>query len=224
MTAIAKRSSGKSDPVWGALRRCGLLLHADNRLPSVAALVAGEPIRRSWWAHPSSRDIFRAASRLAARPDVIAAKLIARKVTFVHRNLWLALWTVGTAREPWQTVALSPLAAALLERVAQEGRVRIDELSHGGELPSRPAANSHEISAAARELESRLLVFAEQFHSESGAHSKWLESWKHWARRVRLPRRGLPLEKATRQLEQAAECLAGKRDPKLLPWAKARNR
>ncbi len=218
MTARPKPSSRAPQPAWAALRRCGLLLLSDNRLPSVAGLVAREPIRGSWWAHPSAHAIFRAATRLAARPDVIVAKLVAGKVTFVHRNLWPALCAIGGAHEPWQTAALSPQAAALLGLVHREGIVRMDELAPRDLLASTPAASPRELAAAARELESRLLVFAEQFHSESGAHSKRLESWSHWAQRASLPRRRLQPAVAKLQLEQAAKCLAGKPNPKLLPW------
>jgi hypothetical protein len=37
-----------------ALREHGLLLQSDIALPNVAALVAGETVRGSWWAHPAS--------------------------------------------------------------------------------------------------------------------------------------------------------------------------
>ena len=66
------------------LRSHGLLLQAD-----VCALVAGAPVRGSWWADPASHDIFRASCELEAHPDVLVCKLISGKVTYVHRTLWL---------------------------------------------------------------------------------------------------------------------------------------
>src|SRR5581483_2271004 len=35
----------------------GLWLVSDPRLPSLATVVAGEPVRGSWWAHPESQRI-----------------------------------------------------------------------------------------------------------------------------------------------------------------------
>src|SRR2546428_14004111 len=103
------------------LERHGLLLAADATLPSVATIVAGEPVHGSWWAHPKSHAIFAASSALARHPDAMAIPLISRKVTFVHRRLWPALLAVAQACEPWQTKGLSPQARALLTRVEQAG-------------------------------------------------------------------------------------------------------
>src|SRR5262249_351245 len=40
------------------------------------------------------------------------------------------------------------------------------------------------MSKAVSELETRMLVYSVQFHSESGAHVRRLESWRHWAQRT----------------------------------------
>src|SRR5207245_1319397 len=82
-------STGSSNLI-NVLRERGLLMVADRVLPSVATLVAGQPIRGSWWAHPSSHAIFGATSALASHPDAIALPLVSGKVTFVHRRLSLA--------------------------------------------------------------------------------------------------------------------------------------
>ena len=183
------------------LRRAGLLLLTDPRLPSVAGLVAGEPIRGSWWGHPRGRAIFLAARKLAAHPDVLAAKLISGKVTYVHRRLWPALLGVATSGEPWQKRGLSRPARALLREVARKGLVA----ECAGEGP--------------RELENRLLVHSEEVHTETGAHAKRLESWEHWAGRVGFTERKLAAGEAKKELEQALRTLgaragAGGR----LPW------
>jgi hypothetical protein len=60
-------------------------------VPSLAAAIAGEPIRGSWWAHPKSHDIFRALSALDDDPEVVFTKLVDGKLTLVHRRLWPAL-------------------------------------------------------------------------------------------------------------------------------------
>ena len=75
-----------------ALRTHGLLLESDARLPSVVALVAGGPLRGSWWGHPLGGVIFDLSSWLAARPAVLVTRLVSGKVTYVHRSLWSALF------------------------------------------------------------------------------------------------------------------------------------
>src|SRR5207249_11331741 len=64
---------------------------ARGPVPSLAKAIAGEPIRGSWWAHPKSREIFRAVRAVSESPDVLVCKLINDKVTYVHRRVWPAL-------------------------------------------------------------------------------------------------------------------------------------
>src|SRR5215831_8257734 len=89
-------------PYVARLVQDGLLLKSDSRLPSVATLVAGTPVRGSWWAHPASHAIFWAINELADRKDVLVVKLIRGKDTFVHQRLWPELLAIVTADEPWQ--------------------------------------------------------------------------------------------------------------------------
>lgn len=78
--------------VHGLLEEHGILLEAaQGPLPSVAELVAGMPIRGSWWGHPAGKEIFRATRALRDSPDVLVARLVDGKVTFVHRRLWPAV-------------------------------------------------------------------------------------------------------------------------------------
>lgn len=60
-------------------------------VPSFAAFVAGEPIRGSWWAHPAAHRIFALAEAVIDSGDVLVCRLVAGKVTYVHRRLWPAL-------------------------------------------------------------------------------------------------------------------------------------
>src|SRR5262245_48059619 len=84
--------------VLAALAERGLLLLADQRLPSVATLVAGEPVRGSWWGHARGGAIFAVAQRLEAlAPEVVCARLVSGKETYLHRRLWPALVGVGAA-------------------------------------------------------------------------------------------------------------------------------
>ena len=182
--------------VEGELERLGLLLLHDKRLPSVSLIVAGEPVSGSWWSHRAGGDIFRASGAIDDREDVVSAKLVLGKVTFVHRRLWPALVGIATSGEPWQKKKLSSSARALWGRVEEDGHVE-------GGTP-----------AAARELEQRLLVASRQIHSERGHHVRVLESWKNFASRTGTK----PLEPAAARalLEEAAQRLGpGAR----LPWA-----
>lgn len=70
----------------------GMLLEsARGPIPNCAELVAGEPIRGSWWAHPAGHEIFTAINELDDSPDVARLRLINGKITLVHRRVWPAL-------------------------------------------------------------------------------------------------------------------------------------
>jgi hypothetical protein len=166
------------------LEHDGILLKSDARFPSVAALVAMEPIRGSWWAHPAAHAIFRTLQDLAAHPDVLIVKLVAGKDTLVHRRLWPELLAIAQSGESWQFWKLPADSRALYEKVRKSG-----EFETSG--------------AAAKLLEARLLVRGEQFHSEAGQHKKHLESWGHWAERMGLADAPLSAAPSAKKLFEA---------------------
>jgi hypothetical protein len=168
-----------------ALAKHGLLLLQDKKLPSAVGLITGEVVSGSWWSHPRAQEIFR---KLEELDDVMAAKLIAGKVTFIHRRLRPAMAAVGAARERWQMRGLSPAARRLLARVDRDGSVRA----------SGPAT---------KELQLRLLVKAREEHTESGRHETVLEPW---------PTSKLTAEEGRRQLEAAARTIGA--PAASLPW------
>jgi hypothetical protein len=197
--------------VEAALSRVGLLLQHDRALPSVTALVAGQPIAGSWWGHPRGHDIYAVLVALEAGAGALSPKLINGKVTFVHERLWPALLGVLESRRGEERAALSPLAERILGQVEQRGRVR------GAEL--RPLAPAAQLKQALGALESRLLVHVTSEHTPSGAHEKVLGSWAAWesarpgARPHEAPATGLE------RLRAAALALAGGGDtPARLPW------
>jgi hypothetical protein len=59
--------------------------------PSLAELIAGEPIRGSWWGHRKASQIFRCSRAIRDSKDVLVCRLLGGKVTYVHRRLWPAL-------------------------------------------------------------------------------------------------------------------------------------
>lgn len=181
------------------LERRGLLLLQDKRLPSVVSLFTGETLKGSWWAHPRSHEIFRFLTEFGEHPDVLFCKLVAGKVTLVHRRLWPALLAVGTSQEPWQTQRLSREAASLWKRVEKSGSV----VASG---------------TAVKELERRLLAFAREEHTESGAHRMVVESWSGWVKTARCRPRLTPTEGRNR-LEQAVSALGAPLST--LPWRRA---
>jgi hypothetical protein len=60
-------------------------------VPSIAAAIAGGPIRGSWWGHPQGRAIFAITRGIRDCPDVLVCRLVGGKITYVHRRLWPAL-------------------------------------------------------------------------------------------------------------------------------------
>ena len=72
-----------------------VLASARGPVPNVAELVAGEPIRGSWWAHPAAHQIYAVLGELLASGDVAATRLVNGRVTLVHRRLWPALARVA---------------------------------------------------------------------------------------------------------------------------------
>lgn len=78
------------------MREHGIVLQsAHGPIPNLAEYVAGEPIRGSWWGHPSGHTIFAVLNQVRDSPDVLACRLFQGKVTLVHRRVWPALVRVA---------------------------------------------------------------------------------------------------------------------------------
>lgn len=198
-----------------ALEAYGVLLESDVKLPSVTGLIAGEPIRGSWWGHPMSHTIFGVSVKLSEDPDVIVSKLVSGKVTWVHRRLWSALIAISSAREPWQK-GLTEEARTLLSMVSKQGELTADQAF----------CRAHKIKsagAAIRELEKRLLVYAEEIHTNSGAHAKRVETWGRWCERAGFVPDAMSPAQAKRNLEDIVATLNARFEANAkLPWPTAR--
>ena len=76
-----------------------------SSVPSLAETIAGEAIRGSWWKHPKANIIFGCSRTIRSSDDVLVCRLVANKVTYVHRRLWPALVRLGdrfpSARLGW---------------------------------------------------------------------------------------------------------------------------
>ena len=87
------------------LKKCGIAVESARAgVPSLARVVAGEPIRGSWWAHPKGHDIFLLSRVIRRSPDVLVCRLVDGKITYVHRRMWPALVSLA-GRFPKQRLA-----------------------------------------------------------------------------------------------------------------------
>ena len=169
-------------------------------------------MRGSWWSHPSAQIIFQVNERLEDDEDVLITKLVSGKVTFVHRSIWSEVVAIGRAREPWQVNKLSAAAKDLLSQVESKGSVTTAEVVW-------PRGSKMKLGDAARELEKRLLIVGTQFHSESGAHQKQLETWEHWMKKRGFKSAKISIKTAKAQLEMKLASLNDRYDASAkLPW------
>jgi hypothetical protein len=132
--------AGAVDPMAALVEHGMLLESARGPLPNVAEMVAGEPIRGSWWGHPAGHAIFDALNSLAESPDVVRTRLVNRKVTLVHRRLWPALARLAD-RFPPEDIA------AIHEEHASTGAHRIREQPFADWVPSDVLQAAQELSA-----------------------------------------------------------------------------
>src|ERR1700682_3058710 len=108
------------DDIVLEIERHGMLLMQDVRVLSVVGILAGQPLKGSWWSHPRSHEMFRCLEQLGESADILACRLVARKVTYLHRRLWPAFLSVAASREEWQTHKLSSAARKLLSSVQDD--------------------------------------------------------------------------------------------------------
>jgi hypothetical protein len=202
-----------------ALERDGVLLVHDATLPSATNILVGEPVAGSWWSHPQANEIFNAMQPL----DYVATrvKLVAQKVTFVHQRLWPELIAVGSSKMSWQTNGLSDAATTTFARLARRrAPVRVEQLL--------PEADAKLRQRVVRDLEVRLLVHTDDVHTESGAHAKYVQTWRAFQRSHELATE--PPTPSTAQLvfeRIVADWPEPTKGRPLLPWmggSKSRNR
>jgi hypothetical protein len=123
-----------------ALIEHGMLLQsARGPIPNVAELVAGEPIKGSWWGHPRGHAIFDMLGSLDESPDVVRLRLVNGKVTLVHRRVWPALARLSDRFTPKQL-------AALREQHTASGAHRVTEQPFPEWLPDDVARAAAELS------------------------------------------------------------------------------
>ena len=117
-----------------------LLQSARGPLSNVAELVAGEPIKGSWWGHPKGHEIFDTLAVLDDSPDVVRLRLVNGKVTLVHRRLWPALTRVSDRFAATQL-------AALHEAHTASGAHRVVEEPFPDWVPDAVVDEAHDLSS-----------------------------------------------------------------------------
>ena len=209
---MTENSRSQFDKCFRRLEKLGLLLVSDSSFPSVYQLIAGDERKGSWWANDHAHTIFAVNEKLEDHPDVMVMKLISGKVTFVHRALWPYIYSIGVAREEWQLKKLSAKGKLLLEAVESEGTLQTNQL--GKAFGPKPGD-------LAKELELRMLVYAAQVHTESGAHAKVLKSWQAWAKDVGIRVRPKSPEEARTFIEKRVAKISSANGA--LPWQNSKN-
>ena len=122
------------------VRQHGVMLEsARGPVPSLAEVVAGEPIRGSWWGHPAGHAIFDAINEVADSGEVVRLRLVNGKITLVHRRLWPALVRVAGRLRPEQL-------AAVREEHTASGAHRKIEIAYPDWVPPEVSAEAGELT------------------------------------------------------------------------------
>ena len=77
-----------------------VLVSAKGPLPRLTEVIAGEPIKGSWWGHPRSHQIFAILEAVTDTEDVLVCRLVKGKITLVHRRVWPALVRIAARFPP----------------------------------------------------------------------------------------------------------------------------
>lgn len=68
-----------------------VLASARGKVPTLTEAIIGAPIQGSWWGHPEGKRIFAVLSEVQEHDDILVCRLLAGKLTLVHRRLWPAV-------------------------------------------------------------------------------------------------------------------------------------
>lgn len=163
-------------------------------------LVAGEAVSGHWWGHPAGKQIFHIVSALEDHPDVLAARVLDGRMTFVDRHLFAPLYRVVTDPE-WRKEGIRTLhgpGKKLLETMPSTStRLEALALSLGLDKKAVPRAKE--------ELEKSLLVRVWSARTEDGKHTAFLGPWSAWAdSATKRDARALELHNAQAVLREAA--------------------
>ena len=105
-----------------------VLASAKGPAPRLIDAILGEVISGNWWSHPKSRFIYNVLTHVSRSNDVLVCRLVAGKITLVHRRLWPALVRLGDRFTPGQL-------AQVLEEHTSAGRHVTREVPFPGWVP-----------------------------------------------------------------------------------------
>lgn len=93
----------------GFVERHGVVLESARHatVPSLAAEIAGEPIRGSWWSNPHGNAIFRLTRAVRDADEVLVCRLVDDRITFAHRRVWPALVRLAARLKPSRLARIS---------------------------------------------------------------------------------------------------------------------
>lgn len=117
-----------------------VLASARGKLPTLTEAIVGAPIKGSWWGHPEGKRIFGVLSEVQEHGDILVCRLLAGKLTLVHRRLWPAVAALA-----------GELPAEALARVRQvhtaSGKHVNEEIPFPQWLPPDAAAAAKDLDA-----------------------------------------------------------------------------
>ena len=187
----------------------GVMLESGAEFPGITASIAGAPVSGSWWGHPLGNLMYRVLEALGEQRDEPArVRLLNGKVTWLHARYCEPVFTIGSARAPWQIKDLPPHCRSLLRKL-DKGTLRL-----GAYKPRVIEGDRLKPGAALRRRETRLLVTTEEVHTEGGRHAKVVCPWVEFASAHQLVR--LDVAASRRLLETLVE--GGATGRGALPW------
>ena len=85
----------------------GIVLESGHgTVPNLAEMIAGGPIRGSWWGHPKGQEIWKITRALREAREILVCRLVDGKVSYVHRRLWPALIKLARRIHPDRLAAI----------------------------------------------------------------------------------------------------------------------
>jgi hypothetical protein len=120
----------------------GIVLESANGpVPSLAQTIAGGKIKGSWWLHPDGKAIFETTRAVRASKDILVCRLIAGKVTLVHKRIWPALVRCAEHVRPGQL-------SQLVEEHTKSGQHATHEISFPKWVSASVAAQADKLTEA----------------------------------------------------------------------------
>ncbi len=89
-------------------------------VPNLAEAIVGAPIFGSWWSHPRGREIFRLTRAVRGSSDILVCRLVAGRVTYVHRRLWPHLARLAHKFDPKRICAIHEVHSESGKHVVEE--------------------------------------------------------------------------------------------------------